>query len=486
MSTLKKFFKDTIIYGIAAILPRAINIGLVKLHTSVFGAERYAVNTDYYVYAAYLNALLTYGLETAFFRFFSKEQEKGKVISTSFISLLITTTVFLILGILNAQSIANVCNFENVLFVKILIWTVFFDTIVVIPFAYLRVTNRPIRFTAIKIFNILVFAFLNILFLWLIPYGYLSEAILHDSIRFYIDGKPRVIFIFLANVIASIITVLPLLPILFKIKWKLYIPVLIKLLAYSIPIMIGGLAHVTNENIDKLFLGDLIGNKEMGIYAGCYKLGVFMTLYITAFKLGAEPFFFNHAKQKNAKKNYATILKWFTILGSTFMLIVVCYIDVFANILLGKQEYFEALKIVPIILLANLCLGIYNNLSIWYKLTDKTRYGMYISVFGAIITITCNLVMIPIIGFMGSAWATLAAYGSMMVISYFLGKKHYSVPYNTKSVLFYLVLASVLSFISFIDAFRGNYYIATVLLLVFLSIIFLFEMKELKQLLKNK
>lgn len=486
MSTLKKFFKDTIIYGIAAILPRAITIGLVKLHTSVFGAERYAVNTDYYVYAAYLNALLTYGLETAFFRFFSKEQEKGKVISTSFISLLITTTLFLIIGITNAQHIANLFDFENILFVKILIWTVFFDTIVVIPFAYLRVTNRPMRFTAIKIFNILAFAFLNILFLWLIPNGYLAESILPEPIRFYIDGKPGVIFIFLANAIASVVTVLPLLPILFKIKWKLHIPILKKLLTYSTPIMIGGLAHVTNENIDKLFLGNLIGNKEMGIYAGCYKLGVFMTLYITAFKLGAEPFFFNHAKQKNAKKNYATILKWFTILGSVFMLIVVCYIDLFASILLGKQEYFEALKIVPIILLANLCLGIYNNLSIWYKLTDKTRYGMYISIFGAITTIAFNLIMIPIIGFMGSAWATLAAYGSMMLISYFFGKKHYSVPYNTKSVLCYLVLTSVFSYISFIDVFRGNYYVATALLLVFLSIIFIFEKTELKQLLKNK
>ena len=485
MSALKKFFKDTIIYGIAAILPRAINIGLVKLHTSVFGAEKYAVNTDYYVYAAYLNALLTYGLETAFFRFFSKEQEKGKVISTSFISLLISTILFLIIGLLSAESITNFFNFENILHVKILIWTVFFDTIVVIPFAYLRVTNKPVRFTAIKIFNIVVFAFLNILFLWVIPNGYLSDSILPHALKFYKEGTPDVIFIFLANVIASLLTLVPLLPILFKIKWKLHFSILKKLLNYSIPIMIGSLAYVTNENIDKLFLGDLVGDKEMGVYAACYKLGVFMTLYITAFRLGAEPFFFNHSKEKNAKHNYATILKWFTILGTIFMLIVVCYIDLFAGLLLGKKEYFEALKIVPIILLANLCLGIYNNLSIWYKLTDKTRYGMYISIFGVLITITFNIIMIPIIGFMGSAWATLAAYGSMMIISYFLGKKHYAVPYNAKSVLFYLILASVLSFISFIDAFRGNYYVATTLVLVFLSIIFLFEKKELKQLLNK-
>ena len=485
MSTLKKFFKDTIIYGIAAVLPRAINIGLVKLHTSVFGAERYAVNTDYYVYAAYLNALLTYGLETAFFRFFSKEQDKGKVISTSFISLLITTTCFLITALFFAENISQLFDFEHLLYVKILIWTVYLDTIVVIPFAYLRVTNRPIKFTAIKVFNILILAILNIFFLWAIPKNILSESVLPKAFNFYTNGQPQVIYIFLANVIASLFTLIVLSPIVLKIKFSFDKTIFKKLLQYGIPIMIGSLAYVTNENIDKLFLGDLIGDKNMGIYAGCYKLGVFMTIYIMAFRLGAEPFFFNHAKEKNAKTNYATILKWFTILGTIFMLVVVCYIDLFANILLGKPEYFEALKIVPIILLANLCLGIYNNLSIWYKLTDKTRYGMYISVFGALVTILFNIIMIPIIGFMASAWATLAAYGSMMVISYFIGKKHYPVPYNVKSVVGYLVIASLFSYISFIDTFRGNYIVATALVLVFLGIIYFLERNELKRLLNK-
>jgi len=485
LSTLKKFFKDTIIYGIAAILPRAINIGLVKLHTSVFGAERYAVNTDYYVYAAYLNALLTYGLETAFFRFFSKEQEKGKVISTSFISLLITTTLFLFAALFFAENITSLFNFENILHVKILIWTVYLDTIVVIPFAYLRVTNRPIKFTAIKVFNIIILAVLNILFLWVIPKGILSESTIPSTFRFYINGQPQVIYIFLANVIASLFTLIALLPIVIKIKFSFDKTTFKTLITYSIPIMIGSLAYVTNENIDKLFLGNLIGDKDMGIYAGCYKLGVFMTLYIMAFRLGAEPFFFNHAKEKNAKNNYATILKWFTILGAIFMLVVVCYIDLFANILLGQPEYFEALKIVPIILLANLCLGIYNNLSIWYKLTDKTLYGMYISIFGALVTIIFNLIMIPTIGFMASAWATLAAYGSMMIISYVIGKKYYPVPYHVKSVVKYLAIVSLFSYISFMETFRGNYVVATALVLVFLGIIYFSEKKDIKQLLNK-
>jgi O-antigen/teichoic acid export membrane protein len=485
LSALKKFFKDTIIYGIAAILPRAINIGLVRLHTDVFGSERYAVNTEYYVYAAYLNALLTYGMETAFFRFFSKEQEKGKIISTSFIALLCTTCIFLALGLSFAPEIATTFGFEKVIYVQILVWTVFLDTIVVIPFAYLRVTNRPIRFAGIKIANILFLAVLNILFLWIIPSKILSEELLPDVLNFYIKGEPQVIYIFLANVFASLFTLLLLLPNILKIQWTFDKKVLQKLLIYGTPIMIGSLAYVTNENIDKLFLSDIIGKTEMGKYSACYKLGVFMTLYITAFRLGAEPFFFNHAKEKNAKNNYATILKWFTILGAIFMLVVVAYIDLFAKLLIRKEEYLDALAIVPIILLANLCLGIYNNLSIWYKLTDKTKYGMYISIFGAIVTIIFNLIMIDKIGFMASAWATLVAYGSMMIISYVLGQKHYAVPYEIKQIISYIILAVVLATTAFYDGFRGNYLIATALVLVFLAVVYIFERKELKRILKK-
>lgn len=485
MSALKKFFKDTIIYGIAAILPRAINIGLLKLHTDVFGTDRYAVNTEYYVYAAYLNALLTYGMETAFFRFFSREQEKGKIISTSFITLLVTTTIFLLLGLTFAPEITSALGFEKIMYVKILIWTVFLDTIVVIPFAYLRVTNRPIRFAGIKIANILFLAILNIVFLWMIPNGVLSEKWLPDAFNFYIKGEAQVIYIFLANVLASLLTLIVLFPNILKIQWTYDIQILKKLLVYGTPIMIGSLAYVTNENVDKLFLGEFIGDAEMGKYAGCYKLGVFMTLYITAFRLGAEPFFFNHAKEKNAKNNYATILKWFTILGAIFMLVVVAYIDLFANMLISKKEFLEALAIVPIILLANLCLGIYNNLSIWYKLTDKTNYGMYISIFGAMVTILFNIIMIKKIGYMASAWATLVAYGSMMVISYILGQKHYAVPYNIKKIICYLVVVSILSGIAFYGPLRGNYFVSTLLVLVFLTIVYLLEKNELKQILQK-
>ena len=484
MSNIKRFFKDTIIYGIAAVLPRAINIFLVKLHTSTLEADKYAVNTDYYVYAAYFNALLTYGLETAFFRFFSKEKEKGKIVSTSFISLLATSLLFLLAMLFFSDSISIFFGFKNPLFFKLLVWTITLDTMVVIPYAYLRVTNKPIRFTMYKILNIFIFALLNIFFLWFVPYAIDQNISLPNFIINYYNTYPKVMHIFVAGTIASASTFLVLFPIVFKFKIDFDFQLLKKMLRYSLPIMIGSLAFVTNENLDKLLLGDLIGETQMGVYAACYKLGVFMTLYIMAFRLGAEPFFFNQADKKNAKETYAKILTWFTIMGAFFMLFVVLFIDVFAHILLGKPEYFEALQIVPIILLANLFLGIYNNLSVWYKLTDKTEFGMYFSVLGAIITVLFNIIMIPKIGFMASAWATLITYGFMMVVSFIVGKKQYPVPYQLKKVAFYVLFSTTLCWVSFIFV-RENLWFSITAIFSYSGLVFLLEKSTIKQFFKR-
>ena len=484
LSSLKSFFKDTIIYGIAAVLPRAINVFLVKLHTSTLNASTYAVNTDYYVYAAYFNALLTYGMETAFFRFFSKEKEKGKIISTAFISLLFTTLLFLGFMLFFHKEISLFFNFKNPLFFKVLVWTITLDTLVVIPFAYLRVTNKSLKFTAIKIINISIFAMLNVFFLWFVPYAITNAISLPEFIVSYYNSYPKVMHIFVAGAVASLATFLLLFPAVFKYKFHFDVLLLKKMLKYSLPIMVGSLAFVTNENLDKLLLGNMLGEKQMGIYAACYKLGVFMALYIMAFRLGAEPFFFNNADKKNAKETYAKILTWFTIFGAVFMLIVVGFIDDFAKILLGKPEYFEALSIVPIILLANLFLGIYNNLSIWYKLTDKTKYGMYFSIIGALITIVLNVVLIPIFGFIASAWATLFAFGTMMLISYFVGRKHYYINYNLKKLSCYLISSVLFCGVSF-RLFRGEYWFSILTIFLFFGLIYFNEKKEIKQLLKR-
>ncbi len=484
MSSLQRFFKDTIIYGIAAVLPRAINILLTRLHTGKLETDKFAENTWYFVFAAYFIGFLTFGLETAFFRFFSKEKEKGKVVSTAFITLISTVTIFLTALLIFNNQFANWLGFSNPQHLKILTLVTAFDTFVVIPFAYLRVTNRPIKFASIKIANILIYAFFNLFFLWFIPYALKNTIALPQFITKHHEETPTVVYIFIANLIASCTTFLLLLPSMLKFKFEFDKVLLRKMLNYGIPIMIGTLAYVTNENLDKLILRDEIGKSQMGIYAACYKLGVFMTLYITAFRLGAEPFFFNEAHKENAKEKYAVIMKWFAILGAFFMLVVVAFIHIPANLLLSKPAYFEALAIVPIILLANLLLGVYNNLSIWYKLTDRTKYGMYFSIFGAIITIVLNLLFIPIIGFMASAWATLAAYGSMCLISYFYGRKYYKVPYKFPRILLYIALSVGLSFISFYY-FKENYFISTVFVLAFIGLILFNEKNELKSIIKK-
>ncbi|MDY7394922.1 polysaccharide biosynthesis C-terminal domain-containing protein [Aureibaculum sp. 2210JD6-5] len=483
MSSLQRFFKDTIIYGVAAVLPKAINILLTKLHTEKLETDKFAENTWYFVFAAYFIAFLTFGLETAFFRFFSKEMEKGKIVSTSFITLITSTVLFLIILLTFNTQLSQLLGFDNPLHLKILTFVTAFDLLVVIPYAYLRVTNKPIKFAFYRIANILIYAFFNLFFLWFIPHAIKNNIALPSSIVDFYQSTPTVVFIFIANLIASFVTFILLLPSMFKFGFDFDKKILQKMLAYGIPIMIGGLAYVTNENLDKLLLGDIIGKDQMGIYAACYKLGVFMTLYITAFKLGAEPYFFNQAEKANAKENYAKILTWFTIIGALFMLLVVVYIDFLASFIIAK-EYFGALAIVPIILLANLLLGVYNNLSVWYKLTDKTKYGMYFSIIGAIITIVLNIIFIPKYGFMASAWATLIAYASMTLISYFYGKKYYNVPYKMNKVLLYVVLSFGLSILSYYQ-FKDNYYISTLFVLAFLTFILINEKNEIKTILKK-
>ncbi|KKK77270.1 hypothetical protein LCGC14_2855290, partial [marine sediment metagenome] len=254
---------------------------------------------------------------------------------------------------------------------------------------------------------------------------------------------------------------------------------------YGWPVLVAGLAFVVNENLDKLLLGDLLNKDIMGAYAGCYKLAVFMTIFIQAFRLGAEPFFFNHASAKNAPETYATILKYFVVVGAMGLLIIIGFIDLFKVFLIRDDSYYIAIGIVPIVLLANLFLGIYHNLSIWYKLTDKTRYGMYFSIVGAGLTVLINIVFIPVIGFMAAAYATLIAYGSMMLISYFIGQKHYKIPYNLTRIGGYLTLAIVFSAVSFY-VFRENYLVSLILLAAFGALVLKVEIKELKRILLKK
>ena len=475
MGTIKTFFKDTIIYGLATVLPRLMNFILVPLHVDKLETTSYSDNTTFYVYAAFFNVLLTYGMETAFFRFFSKNKESEKVFSTVIISLTVTSLLFFLVVFGFNEQLANVVNLKQSYF-NLLIGVLVLDALAVAPFAYLRATGKPIKFTAIKLSNISVYVILNFFFLWAIPFFGISFP--------GYDSNDLVQYIFVANLIASVVTFLLLLPYFFKTKLVFSTDIFKQLLNYGWPIMVAGLAYVINENFDKWLLPEMLGKSINGAYSGCYKIAVFMTIFIQAFRLGAEPFFFNHAKELNAKETYARIMKYFVICGSFMLVFTVAYLDFFKKLIVTDASYWIAIDIVPIVLLANLCLGIYFNLAIWYKLTDKTRYGMYISIIGAIITIACNYLLIPKIGFMASAWTTLMAYGAMMLISYFLGKKYYPVPYDLLRICSYLVLATICSAVSY--RYNDNYMISTVLVLVFLGIVFLFERQEIKQILSGR
>lgn len=456
----------------------------MKLHTNTLIAASYAENTIYFVYAAYLNALLTYGMETAFFRFFTKEKEKGKVISTSFISLLITTLLFMVTAFIFSDNLAAHMGFTSPIALRILILVTTFDTLLVIPFAYLRVTNRPIKFTFYKLLNVVIFAIFNLYFLLVVPYALTNGHYVPGFIANNFYEYPLVLYIFVANLMASLLTFLLLFPLVFKFKLSFDKKILYKMLTYGIPIMVSSIAYVTNENLDKLLLNEYLGKEQMGIYAACYKLGVFMSLYIMAFKMGAEPFFFNQANKVNARNTYARIMNWFIIFGALFMIIIIGFIDQFALLLLGQSAYFEALQIVPVILLANLFLGIYYNLSVWFKLTDKTRYGMYFSIMGALITIGFNIIFIPKIGYMASAWATLITYAFIALLSYVYGKKYYSIPYPLKSIFLTLLTTVTLSFLSFVY-FRGNYIVSAAMVIVFLGLVIWTQKTELKQIWKT-
>ena len=481
MSLFKRFAKDTAIYGIAAVLPKLINVLLVRLHTSILPPTAYSDNTQFYIYATYFNVLLTYGMETAFFRFFTKYKEDEKVARTAFTSILATSLFFLWIFLGFSEQISRFLQIREEYY-QILITILILDTLVVIPYAYLRVTRQPLKFAFYRLFNIIIYAVLNVVLLWWIP-KLIDRGSLSDSLSATYQMHPKVIYIFVANLIASASTFLLFLPVLRKFRLGIDKELLKKMLLYGLPIMVAGLAYATNENLDKLLIGRLLDKEQMGIYSAVYKIGVLMSLYVTAFRLGAEPFFFSQYKQKNAKEQYAKILLWFSIFGAVFLVAIMTFLDIIAGLLIGQTVYLQALNIVPIILTAYLLFGIYNNLSIWYKLTDNTRFAMYLSITGALITIVFNLLMIPRIGYIASAWATLGAYATMSVLSYIWGKKYYPVDYQTGKVLFFVISSGLTGWVLY-RYFYDNYPVKILILLAYTAMVLFIERKELKKLKK--
>lgn len=479
----KKLFKHTFIYGLATVLPRMLSFLLVPLYTKVLPKAEYGEISVIFAYFILFNVILSYGMETAFFRFYNKKERKEEVLSTSSWSLVGSSVLFLLLGYLSRDWIASLTEIP-VRYINLVIWILFFDALVVVPFAWLRAKEKPMRYAVIKIVNVAINIGLNIFFLLFLKDW--SESLpLLTSI--YVPDF-EISYVFIANFIASLVTLLLMIPFYAKIKFHFNLTLWKKMMRYSIPVLIAGLAFAVNTGFDKIMLDQMlpedIASAQVGIYAACYKIALFMTLFATAFRLGIEPFFFSHADHKDARQIYANIMKYFTIFGACILIGVIVFADLLKQVIILNSSYWEAMGIVPLILIANLFLGIYYNLSVWYKVTDRTKYGGYISVIGALVTIVVNLILIPEYGYYGAAISTVAAYGTMALLSYLWGQKYYAVPYNLKSIGGYLGLSILFSIISFYG-FRGNYLIGVGLLLIFLVTIYFGEKKQLKAIFKR-
>ncbi|RVT79997.1 polysaccharide biosynthesis protein [Flavobacterium sufflavum] len=486
MGLYKKLFKQTAIYGLATVLPRMFSFLLVPLYTDLLPKDEYGKVTIIFAWMIFFNVILAYGMETAFFRFYNKEEDKKTVVETSMVSIFWTTIVFLAVALLFRTTLADWSGIDSQ-YITYTIWILALDALVIIPFSKLRAFQRPMMYAIIKVGNVLVNLLLSILFLIYLPkLAELNPTGLISS--FYVENF-QIGYIFLANIIASLLTFVVLSPDYVFLKWKFDFSLWKRMMVYGLPILVAGIAFAINEQFDKILLDKLlpqnIAADEVGVYSACYKLGLFMVLYRTAYTLGIEPFFFSHASNENAPQTYAMVTKYFVIFGSFIMLSVIVFADLFKMLMIRDSSYWVAMKVVPLIILANFCLGIYTNLSVWYKLIDKTYVGAYISIVGAVITLVLNFLLIPGMSYVGSAIATLAAYGSMMLISYYLGNKYYPIPYDFQKIGGYLGLSILFSVVSFYF-FRENYFVGITLLLLFLYFIYHNEKDTLMSILKRK
>ena len=473
-------------YGLATVLPRMLSFLLVPLYTTegvLSSVAEYGQVSVIFSYFVLFNVILAYGMETAFFRFFNKEKGKDTVLSTAAISLVGSSLLFFLVALYFQESIARLIDIP-VKYINLVIWILLLDALVIIPFAWLRAAERPMRYAIIKILNVIINLGLNIFFLLALPNLIAENSLLEVVYR----PDFEISYIFIANLVASAFTLVLMLRFYTKIQLRFDKRLWKQMFQYAFPVLIAGVAFSINETFDRILLDRLlpsdIAETEIGMYSACYKIALFMTLFATAYRLGIEPFFFSHSNTENPQRNYARILEFFVAIGSVILLGVVVFADLLKPIIVRSEDYWDAMWIVPIILLANFCLGIYHNLSVWYKITDRTKFGAYISIVGALITLSVNILFIKTYSYKASAVATLVAYGAMMILSYAFGRKYYPIPYNLKKIGLYMSVSILLSFLSFYR-FRGDYITGISMLIVFLIVALYLEKAQLKQLLRK-
>jgi len=461
MSVLKKLASETALYGVSSIVGRFINYLLVPLHTWVFGKPSDLSPTiDLFAYVAVLNVIYTFGFETGFFRFASKTGDIRKYYNQT-LTFVILISFFLSFAIIvGAPIIAEFTNYPDK--THIIVWLaviMFIDAVVAIPFARLRLEKKAKRFVYVKIVNILLTIFFNAFFLVFCKGIY--DGLLFPSLKPIISYIYRpdwsVEYIFIANLIANSAFFWLLRAQFIDFDFKFNQSLLIELWKYSFPIMILSLFGVINLMTDRIFLKDWLPEgfypnrssaDALGIYGQCYKLSMLMNLAVQSFKFAADPFFFSSAQNKNAPDLLALVMKWFVIVCVVLWILISINNDFIGYLFLRNKIYREGLNIVPILLLANLFLGVYYNLAFWFKLTDKTNYGIWISAAGVVVTVLLNILLIPKIGYLGCAWAFLISTIVMSVLCYWLGERNYPVPYHVLSAVGYIGAASILIYFS--------------------------------------
>ena len=432
-------------------------------------------------------------METALFNFSASEEKKDKVYSTALISVLVSTIAFIGMVVLFANPLAVVIKHpQHTDYVLWVILIIGLDAFTSIPFAKLREQNKAGRFAFIKIINIAINIALNIFFIAICKNAYNDPSSAFYSIANKVyNPEIGVGYVFISNLVASFVVLLLLFPEVVKIKYTFDRELWKRMMIYALPLLLAGLAGMTNETMDRILLKYMlpkdIAESQVGIYGACYKISILMTIFIQTFRYAAEPFFFSNSREKNSKELYADVMKYFVIACSFIFLATMLNLSWIQNFV--GPAFRSGLDVVPILLIANLCLGVFFNLSIWYKLTNKTRYGAYLTGLGAVITLALNFLLIPTMGFMGSAWATLACYAVMMVASYFIGNKHFPVNYNLKRILGYLTLSLALYFTGYY-LIPGNSALSIVLnnfmVLLFIATVYFLERDGITKLIKNE
>lgn len=468
---LKKLAGQTFLYGLSTVVPRFLNWLLVWVYTRSFLPEEYGIVTEIYGYITFLLVFLTMGMETSFFKFSSDKKFKENVVFSNalvivtFISLMFLYIIYLLRNDLNVFF-----GYNNQYYILIMAVVVAVDAISAIPFAKLRYEEKPLKFSFVKIVNVIINIGLNIYFIVLCPI--LKDNQL-DNLIFFYNEKIGIGYIFISNLFAVLFQLILLTGVLFRVKFILKKSILKKLISYGTPLMIAGLAGISNETLDRILLKHLLNEKPLyylGIYGANIKISVLMMLFIQMFRYAFEPFFFKNEKENNSKLLYADVALNFLYFSLIVFLGIVFYLDIIKYFI--DYKYWEGLNIIPYICIGYIFYGLFVNLSIWYKVTSKTYYGAVLAFSGAIVTIFVNIIFVPKLGYIAAAYARVASYGFMLLLSFLIGRRYYKIPYNFGKMFIYFSFALSLYFISEIfktEKVHINIMLNSLLLIIFIG-----------------